>query len=117
MLIAAVDDLLFSSKIRTVAKQLEVDVVFARSPEAIVREVSERRPALLVVDLNGEKMAPVETIRAIASDPALASTRIVAFASHVQTATILAGRDAGAHDVMARSAFVASLPEIVASAR
>ena len=117
MLIAAVDDLLFASKIRTVARQLDVEVAFARSPEAIVQAVRERHPALLVVDLNGEKMAPVDTIRAIASDPALASTRIVAFASHVQTATILAGREAGAHEVMARSAFAASLPEIVESAR
>ena len=117
MLIAAVDDLLFSSKIRTVAKQLGVDVVFARSPEAILREVRERRPPLLVIDLNGEKMTPVDTIRAVTGDSDLVGTRVVAFVSHVQTATIAAAQAAGAHDVMSRSAFTAALPEIVSRAR
>jgi DNA-binding NarL/FixJ family response regulator len=117
MVIAAVDDLLFSSKIRTVAKHLGVDVVFARSPDAILREVRERRPALLLVDLNGERMAPIDTIGTITSDPELGATRVVAFASHVQTATIHAARAAGAHDVMARSAFASSLPEILTGAK
>jgi DNA-binding NarL/FixJ family response regulator len=117
MVIAAVDDLLFSSKIRTVAKQLGVDVVFARSPDAVLREVRERGPALLLVDLNGEKLAPLETIRTITLDPELAATRVVAFVSHVQTATIHAARAAGAHEVMARSAFAASLPEILAGTK
>lgn len=117
MVIAAVDDLLFSSKIRTVARQLGVEVVFARSPDAIVTGVRERRPALLVVDLNGEKMAPIETIRAITADPGLAGTRVIAFVSHVQTATIRAAQDAGAHEVLPRSTFAASLPDILSGAK
>jgi CheY-like chemotaxis protein len=117
MVIAAVDDLLFSSKIRTVARQLGVDVTFARSPDAILGAVRERRPALLVVDLNGEKMAPLDTIRAVAADPELAGTRVVAFASHVQTDAIRAARAAGAHEVLPRSAFAASLPDILLGRR
>jgi DNA-binding NarL/FixJ family response regulator len=117
MVIAAVDDLLFSSRIRTVAKQVGVEVFFARSPDAILRELRERKPPLLIVDLNGERMAPLDSIRAVAGDPDLAGTRIVAFVSHVQTGTILAAREAGAHAVMARSAFAASLADVLASAK
>ncbi len=117
MVIAAVDDLLFSSKIRTAAKQLGVEVIFARSPEAILAETRARRPALVVFDLNGERMAPVDTLRAIASDPALRGTRTVGFVSHVQTALIAAAREAGATEVMPRSAFAASLADILAAAK
>lgn len=115
MVIAAVDDLLFSMKIRTVAKQLGVELAFARSPDAILSEVRARKPGLLLVDLNGEKMAPIETIRTITADPDLRDTRVVAFVSHVQTATIQAAQAAGAHHVMPRSAFAASLADILAS--
>jgi DNA-binding NarL/FixJ family response regulator len=117
MVIAAVDDLLFSMKIRTVARQLGVEVVFARSPEAILREVRERRPALVILDLNGERLAPIDTIRAIATDPALAGVRTVGFVSHVQAGTIAAAREAGVSDVMARSAFTAALADILAAGR
>jgi DNA-binding NarL/FixJ family response regulator len=117
MIIAAVDDLLFSSKIRTVAKQLGVDVVFARSPEAILSETRSRRPSLVLFDLNGERMAPIETLRAIHADPELHATRTIGFVSHVQAALIDAARDAGASQVMPRSAFAASLADILSSAQ
>lgn len=116
MIIAAVDDLLFSSKIRTVAKQLGATVVFARTPDAILQNVREHPSALLVIDLNGERMAPIQTLGAIRADPSLQSIRTVAFVSHVQTDLIEAAREAGAGTVMARSAFVASLPDILRDA-
>jgi PleD family two-component response regulator len=115
MVIAAVDDLLFSSKIRTVARQLGVEVVFARTPEAILAETRERRPSLVILDLNGERMAPLDTLRRLAADPELRDTRTIGFVSHVQTALIDAAREAGASQVMPRSAFAASLADILAT--
>ena len=116
MVIAAVEDLLFSSKIRTVARQLGVEVVFARTPDAILREVRERQPSLLVVDLNGAGTEPIDTLARVAGGEATARPRIVGFASHVQTHTIAAARAAGADEVMPRSAFAASLADILAGA-
>jgi hypothetical protein len=43
--------------------------------------------------------------------------RTVGYASHVQTEVIDAARQAGVDEVMARSAFTARLPEILASAQ
>ena len=117
MVIAAVDDLLFSSKIRTTARQLGVEVVFARSPEAVLAEARARRPALVVFDLNAERIDPVATLRAIAADPDLRGTRTVGFVSHVQAALIDAASQAGATEVMPRSAFAASLADILAAAK
>ena len=113
MVLVAVDDLLFSSKIRTTAKQAGVDVTFVRTPAEIVEQVRARRPPLVIVDLNCEKCAPIETIAAIKSDPDLASTRAIGFVSHVDAVLIDAARRAGADDVMARSAFAGSLAEIL----
>jgi len=117
MIVAAVDDLLFSSKIRNVAKQHRVEVVFARSPDAILSEVRARRPSLVVFDLNAERTKPVETLARIKSDPELAGTRAIGFASHVHAELIAAARAAGADEVMARSAFVSTLPDIVAGSK
>ena len=116
-IVAAVEDLLFSSKIRTVAKRLEVEVVFARSPGAILSEVRARQPSLVVFDLNAERTDPIDTLAQIKADPQLAATKAIAFASHVHAGLIAAARQAGAEEVMPRSAFAATLPEIVAGAK
>jgi DNA-binding NarL/FixJ family response regulator len=117
MIVAAVEDLLFSSKIRNVARRLEVEVVFARSPDAVLSEVRARRPSLVVFDLDAERTEPIDTLAQVKADPQLAVTKAIAFASHVHAGLMAAARQAGADEVMPRSAFVATLPEIVAGAK
>jgi DNA-binding NarL/FixJ family response regulator len=116
VVIAAVDDLLFSSKIRTTARQAGVDVTFARSPEEILAHTRESRPSLVIFDLNSAKTEPLATISAIKNDPALAGIRTIGFASHVHTDLIAAARNAGADQVMPRSAFAGNLAEILLAA-
>ena len=116
MVLVAVDDLLFSSKIRTVAKQAGVEVVFARTPPEILDQLRTRKPALAIFDLNSSKTDPIGTVHAIRNDPEIAATRIVGFVSHVDAVTIAAARQAGIDDVMARSAFAGQLAEILLSA-
>jgi DNA-binding NarL/FixJ family response regulator len=117
MILAAVDDLLFSSKIRTTAKQAGVELTFARSPEEIVRQARENRPALVIFDLNSAKTDPLASISALKADPQLAGIRTLAFASHVHTELIAAARAAGADQVLPRSAFAGNLAEILLSAQ
>jgi PleD family two-component response regulator len=113
MVLVAVDDLLFSSKIRTTAKQVGVDVTFVRTGSEILAQARALRPPLVIFDLNCAKCAPIETIAAIKRDPELSAIRAVGFVSHVDTDVITAARQAGADDVMARSAFAGSLAEIL----
>ncbi|MGH9374253.1 MAG: response regulator [Vicinamibacterales bacterium] len=115
MVLVAVDDLLFSSKIRATAKQAGVDLTFARSPEDILEQARTTRPALVIFDLNSGKTDPVATIAALKADPALASIRTIGFASHVHADLIAAARQAGADQVVPRSAFAGNLADILLS--
>jgi len=114
MILAAVDDLLFSSRIRAAARQVAVEVRFARSPEAVLEQVRAHLPVLLLVDLDCARVRPVETIAAVKADAVSASVRVVGFVSHVHADLVEAARAAGADRVMARSTFVANLPGLLA---
>jgi DNA-binding NarL/FixJ family response regulator len=116
MVLAAVDDLLFSSKIRTTAKQAGVELTFARSPDEIVTQTRDARPTLVIFDLNSGKTDPIATIERIKADPALASVKLIGFASHVHADLIAAARRAGADQVMPRSAFAGNLADILLAA-
>jgi DNA-binding NarL/FixJ family response regulator len=115
MVLVAVDDLLFSSKIRATAKQAGVELAFARTPQEILEQARSLRPPLVIFDLNSAKTDPLTTIAAIKGDPSLASVRTIGFASHVHTDLIQAARRAGTDEVMPRSAFASHLAEILTS--
>lgn len=114
MVLCAIDDLMFTSKLRVAAKQTGVEVRFARSPEALMAECREARPSLIVLDLNADRLRPLEMLAALKADPDLAEVRAVGFVSHVHADRIAEARAAGA-EVMARSAFVAQLPDLLRS--
>ena len=116
MILVAVDDLLFSSKIRTVAKQAGVEIAFARTPAEILDQARALRPSLVIFDLNSSKAEPIETVGAMKRDPELRAVRTVGFVSHVHTDVIDAARHAGVDEVMARSAFAGNLAEILQAA-
>jgi PleD family two-component response regulator len=116
MILVAVDDLLFSSKIRTTAKQANVELTFARTPTEILERARELRPALLILDLNSAKADPIATVAAMKQDAELASIPTLGFVSHVQTNVIEAARAVGVDEVMARSAFAGHLAEILIAA-
>jgi CheY-like chemotaxis protein len=113
MVLVAVDDLLFSSKIRATAKQLAVDITFARTPDEILSQARALRPSLIVFDVNSQKSDPINTVAALKADERLRDIPTTGFVSHVNTALILAARQAGMDEVMARSAFAANLPQIL----
>src|SRR4051794_20935756 len=116
MILAIVDDLMFTSKIRTTAGRLGVPVAFARSRDAALTGMRATRPTLVIVDLNSRGADPLGTLTAMRGDPALADIPTIGFVSHVQTDLIDAARQAGIGEVMARSAFTARLPEILQGA-
>ena len=115
MILAAVDDLLFSSKIRTTAKLAGVELTFARTPAEILEQSRSLKPALVIFDLNSGKANPLETIASMKSDPELAPIRTLGFVSHVHAGLIEAARAAGIDEVLARSAFAGNLTEILTS--
>ncbi len=113
MILAVLDDLLFTSKIKTVATHLGVTVVFARSSAAALAEMHKNAPTRVILDLNNPRIDPLGIVAAMKEDPALASIPTVGFASHVQTDVINAARQAGVTEVLARSAFTMQLGDIL----
>ena len=113
MVIVAVDDLLFASRISSAAKALGVEIEFARSPDAILEAVRTKAPRLVILDLNSLKVRPLEAVAALKADAALAAVPTLGFVSHVQADLIAAARHAGVDQVMARSAFVTQLPQLL----
>lgn len=116
MVLCVLDDLLFSVKISTAAKALGVDTYFERSADMVLPRIREKRPALVIFDLNSGKLRPMEAIAAMKADAELASIRTLGFVSHVDADAIARAREAGIDQVLARSAFSAQLGEILTGA-
>ena len=69
MILCVVDDLIFSVKISTAARAVGAETFFERNPEMVLARIREKQPALVIFDLNGTKLRPLETIAAMKSDP------------------------------------------------
>jgi CheY-like chemotaxis protein len=116
MIVCAIDDLIFSVKISTAAKSLNADVYFERSGDTLLDTIREKQPSLVILDLNSARLRPLDAVAALKRDPALRSIRTIGYVSHVDTPTIDAARAAGIDQVLARSAFVNQLGEILTTA-
>lgn len=111
--LAAVEDLLFKSKISGTADSLGVAVRFPRSPRKLLESLHDDPPSLLILDLNSDRFEPLQLLQAVNSDETLTSIRTLGFLSHVQKDLAVAAREAGCDRIMARSAFTKNLPEIL----
>ncbi len=108
---------MFSSKIKTAAKQLGVQVSFARSSASALASLREHPATLVIVDLNNPRTDPFGTVSAIKADPALASIPTIGFSQHTQTEAMEAARKAGVDEVLARGAFFERLPDFLVRGR
>lgn len=112
--VAALEDLLFRSKIHETAENLDIEASFPRSPKKLMETLRESPPDLLVLDLNSARFQPLEMLGEIEADDALRTIPTVGFLSHIQKDLAVAAREAGCDRVMARSAFVKDLPGVLA---
>jgi CheY-like chemotaxis protein len=112
--LAAVEDLLFRSKISETAEVLGIEAKFPRNKEKVLESLRESPPDLLVLDLNSMRFEPLDVLRTLRSDQVTQRTPTVGFLSHVQGDLALAAKEAGCDRVMARSAFTRDLPKILA---
>jgi PleD family two-component response regulator len=109
MVLCAVEDLMFVSKLRAAAASARVELRFVRSPQAAIAEARQHQPALVILDLNADRLRPLDIVAALRADPALGGVRTVGYVSHVDGDRIAASRAAGVDEVMPRSAFAAQL--------
>ncbi len=113
--VAIVDDLFFSTRIETVARQTGIKLALAQDGDQVISGIESEIPALIIIDLNNRKCAPLDAIRRIKADPRLASVPVIGFFSHVQSELERAAFEAGCDRVLARSAFSSKLASILRS--
>jgi PleD family two-component response regulator len=112
--LAAVEDLLFKSKISETASTLGIEAAFPRNPRKLLEALRESPPDLLILDLNSARFEPLMLLKNVRSDDATRDVSTVGFLSHVQKDLAVAAREAGCDRVVARSAFTRDLPRILA---
>ena len=112
--LAAVEDLLFRSKISETATSLGIEAAFPRDPRRLLEVLRGSPPDLLVLDLNSARFEPLALLRSVRSEEATREVATVGFLSHVQKDLAVAAREAGCDRVVARSAFTRELPQILA---
>lgn len=111
--LAAVDDMLFVSKIRATADHLGIELRSVRSAELLISLAREGAADLIIVDLHSQKLDPLALVKALKSEERLASIRLLGFFSHVQTELGKAAVAAGYDVVIPRSVFARDLAEIL----
>jgi PleD family two-component response regulator len=111
---AAVEDLLFRSKIGETAAQLGVEASFPRSPKKLEEALRASPPDLLILDLNSSRFEPLGLLQFVKSEEATKNVATLGFLSHVQKDLAVAAKEAGCDRVMARSAFTKDLPKVIA---
>jgi CheY-like chemotaxis protein len=102
------DDLMFTSRVTGTARDLSLSVTPARSAAAVLDLARRQPPACVIVDLANAGLDLPALIAGLAE--AGSKPRIVAYGSHVDTASLQAARAAGCEVVLPRSKFVEQLP-------
>ena len=103
-ILVLVRDLMFASKIRATAQSVNAAVQMLREPSQLTGAAGRR----LIVDLN----QPGVLDAAVAWRGATGG-EVVGFVSHVDTQTIQTARLAGIDQVLPRSRFVETLPDLL----
>ena len=107
--VALVSDLIFQTKITTTADHLGIPVRIVRTTSDAA--VAAERASGLIIDLNLSPDDALAAVRQMKSE--YPSLPIVAFCAHVETELIAQANEAGADQVMPRSAFTEQLPQIL----
>jgi DNA-binding NarL/FixJ family response regulator len=108
------DDLIFTSRIVGTGRDLGLPVKAARSADALLALARQQTPRCVIVDLANPGLAIADFMSQLAA-ACSPMPFVVAYGSHVDTATLRAGREAGCPVVWPRSKFVEELPRAMAS--
>ncbi|HEY6330168.1 MAG TPA: response regulator [Blastocatellia bacterium] len=115
-ILIAVDDMFFAARIRSTAEGLGLPISIVKTSPDLIQKAESLLPSLIIVDLNSERLDPIESIRQLKSRPDLKSLPVIGFLSHVQIDLKNQAEQAGCDSILPRSAFTQRLPEILQQA-
>ena len=94
------DDLIFTSRIVGTGRDLGLPIQCARTAEAALALSAQRSPTCVIIDLSNPSLKISEMLAGLAT--LSIRPRVVAYGSHVDTATLQAARAAGCDDFVAK---------------
>jgi CheY-like chemotaxis protein len=103
------DDMIFTSRIVGTGRDLGLAIKPARSAEALLKLAEQQTPRCVIVDLSNPGL-DVQQLLDRLRQVCVPMPYVAAYGSHVDTATLRAGREAGCNVVWPRSKFVEELP-------
>lgn len=112
-ILAAVEDLMFRSRIAEAAAASGIEAKFPRSPKKLMESLRSERPDLLILDLHSERFDAVSILNELRADEELRSIETVGYVPHTRKDLIVAAREAGCRRILARSAFFGGLPQTI----
>ncbi len=107
MLLVAVRDLLFRSKIEAAAARLGVPLTWAPRDQPLAEVALERRPDVILADL--AEAGALDEVRAVLERAP--ATRVVGFLGHLQTDLMDEARSLGVEEVLTRGQLAKGLDE------
>jgi hypothetical protein len=102
-------DMVFTSKIREVARQIGVSVASVRDPAGLPAAAAGAR--LIIVDLRLPEA--LDALAVASADPACAGIPTVGFVDHEKTDLMEAARARGCREVLTKGQFAHSLPKLM----
>jgi CheY-like chemotaxis protein len=111
LVLAVVEDLLFTVKISDAAKRAGLNAQFVKTEQDALERVKDK-PLLVIIDLNCAACEPVELIARLKGGDS-SKVPLIGFVSHVQGELKQKAHEAGCDMVMARSAFSQNLTQIL----
>ena len=115
-IVAFLEDIFFTAKIREVAREQGRDIRFVRDLTGLDKRLAAPAPAAALIDLAAASLRPLELIRRIKSQPEWAAVRVVAYSSHAQAELLEEASKLGADEVLPKTGFAQRLPEIMQNA-
>jgi hypothetical protein len=109
MILVAVRDLLFGSKIDAAAKRLGIEIAWAPRNVPLSLVALERKAPRILADLaEAGMMGEIRAIRARAP-----ATRVIGFVGHLRTDLVDEARAIGIEEVLTRGQLAASLEDVL----
>jgi len=109
-ILAAIQDLMFSSKVTACARGRPVE--WLKRGSKVVDQVAASKPDVLLIDLASPQLDAVNAIREIKSGESKQIT-VIGYVDHTRADLIEAARAAGCDQVMSKGEFARRLPELL----